>query len=77
MRAAGGACEIEAAWELWQFGSDWKLAPAAVTLACFGPAFDNHIGRKGGRAAPIPNTGAAEKNWFHHMTSWELRKYFQ
>jgi len=37
------ACEIDAAWDLWQFDGDWKLAPAAVTLACFGPAFDNDI----------------------------------
>lgn len=37
------ACELDAAWDLWQFDGDWKLAPAAVTLACFGPAFDNHI----------------------------------
>ncbi len=35
------ACEIEAAWELWQYDGEWKLAPAAVTLACFGPAFEN------------------------------------
>lgn len=37
-------CEIDAAWDLWQFDGDWKLAPAAVTLACFGPLFDNDIG---------------------------------
>lgn len=34
------ACEVDAAWDLWQFDDDWKLAPAAVTLGCFGPAFD-------------------------------------
>jgi hypothetical protein len=37
------ACEIDAAWDLWQFDGDWKLAPAAVTLACFAPAFENDI----------------------------------
>jgi hypothetical protein len=37
-------CEIAAAWDLWQFENDWKLAPAAVTLACFGPEFDNSTG---------------------------------
>jgi hypothetical protein len=38
------ACEIEAAWELWQYDGEWKLAPAAVTLGCFGPAFENDTG---------------------------------
>jgi hypothetical protein len=37
------ASEFDAAWDLWQFDSDWKLAPAGVTLACFGPAFENDI----------------------------------
>lgn len=37
-------CEVDAAWDLWQFEADWKLAPAAVTLACFGPVFENEIG---------------------------------
>lgn len=35
------ACEAAAAWDLWQFESDWKLAPASVILSCFGPAFEN------------------------------------
>lgn len=33
--------EIDAAWDLWQFDMEWKLAPASVTLSCFGPEFDN------------------------------------
>jgi hypothetical protein len=37
-------CEVEAAWDLWQFHGEWKLAPAAVTLTCFGPDFDNEVG---------------------------------
>jgi hypothetical protein len=37
-------CEIDGAWDLFQFDGDWKLAPSAVTLACFGPLFDNDIG---------------------------------
>lgn len=37
-------CEIEAAWDLWQFDGDWKLAPSPVTLSCFGPHFDNPQG---------------------------------
>lgn len=32
---------IESWWDLWRFDSDWKLHPAALTLACFGPDFDN------------------------------------
>jgi hypothetical protein len=35
------AVEIDAAWDLWQYDGDWKLRPAAVTLACFGPAFES------------------------------------
>ena len=38
------ALEIEAAWDLWQFDNDWKLAPSPVTLTCFGPHFDNPQG---------------------------------
>lgn len=38
------ACEIEAFWDLWQHDGEWKLQPAAVTLACFGPAFENEHG---------------------------------
>ena len=37
-------CEIDAAWDLWQMEGDWKLAPAPVTLSCFGPEFDNPQG---------------------------------
>jgi hypothetical protein len=50
-REAGGpdcAVEIDAAWDLWQYGEwqkgrekDWKLQPALVTLATFGPEFEN------------------------------------
>jgi hypothetical protein len=36
--------EIDAAWDLFQFDGDWKLAPAVVTLECFGPLFENEIG---------------------------------
>src|SRR6266704_19349 len=35
------ACFIDAYWDLWQFGEDAKLGPAAVTLACYRPGFDN------------------------------------
>jgi hypothetical protein len=38
------AYEIEGAWDLWQFEDDWKLKPAAVSLACYGPAFANELG---------------------------------
>ena len=36
--------EVDAAWDLFQYDGDWKLAPAAVTLACFGPEFENETG---------------------------------
>jgi hypothetical protein len=38
------ACELSAAWDLWQFEGDWKVAPAGVVLSCFGPAFDHDVG---------------------------------
>jgi hypothetical protein len=38
------ACEIETFWDLWQYDDGWKLLPASVTLACFGPAFENEHG---------------------------------
>jgi hypothetical protein len=39
--AADCVCELDAAWDLWNFDKDWKLAPAAVTISCFGPQFEN------------------------------------
>jgi len=33
--------EIDTAWDLWQYDGEWKLHPAAVTLACYGPRFDD------------------------------------
>jgi hypothetical protein len=38
------ACEVDAYWDLWQYDGDWKLAPASVMLACFGPSFENENG---------------------------------
>ncbi len=35
------AYQLESWWDLWQFEEEWKLAPAPVTLSCFGPEFDN------------------------------------
>lgn len=35
------AYSVESWWDLWQYEHDWKLAPARVLLACFGPDFDN------------------------------------
>src|SRR5581483_8740855 len=39
------AYELESWWDLWQFTSDWELAPVSVALACFGTEFDNGTGR--------------------------------
>jgi hypothetical protein len=36
--------EVEAAWDLWQYDGDWKLAPAQVVLLCFAPDFENEAG---------------------------------
>lgn len=46
---ADSSCEIEAAWDLWDYDSArgaeaWKLSPVPVTLACYGPEFENEIG---------------------------------
>ncbi len=39
--------EIETDWDLWQHHDDWKRRPSAVTLSCFGSAFerenDDHL----------------------------------
>jgi hypothetical protein len=35
------AYRLESWWDLWQLNGDWKLQPARVVLACFGPEFDN------------------------------------
>jgi hypothetical protein len=35
------ACEIDSFWDLWQYDGEWKLAPAPVTLACYGVDFEN------------------------------------
>ena len=35
---------LDAYWDLWQFEGGWKLKPSLVTLACFGPAFENEVG---------------------------------
>jgi hypothetical protein len=42
------AYSVESWWDLWQYDGDWKLAPARVELACFGPAFDNGTERSSG-----------------------------
>ncbi|HLH04660.1 MAG TPA: hypothetical protein VKX25_17975 [Bryobacteraceae bacterium] len=35
------AWQLESWWDLWQFEGEWKLAPARIAFACFGPLFDN------------------------------------
>ena len=47
---------LESWWDLWQFdpehrNEDWKLAPARVTLCCFGPEFNQ---------SPSGGTGVAD-----------------
>jgi hypothetical protein len=38
------ACDLESAWDIWQFDGEWKLSPAAVTISCFGPEFEHESG---------------------------------
>ena len=33
--------QLETFWDLWKRDSEWKLEPARVQLACFGPAFED------------------------------------
>ena len=33
--------QLESHWDLWQFETNWKVAPAPVTLGCVGPQFEN------------------------------------
>jgi hypothetical protein len=35
---------LEAAWDLWQYEGDWKVAPATIALVCLGPEFENETG---------------------------------
>ena len=35
------ACEVDTFWDLWQYDGEWKLRPAPVTLACYGPDFED------------------------------------
>jgi len=35
------AYSVDSWWDVWQFDTDWKLAPARVQLSCFGPEFDS------------------------------------
>jgi hypothetical protein len=47
------ACyRLETWWDLWQFDTEWKLAPARVALCCFGPEFNQSP--SGFPAAPEP-----------------------
>lgn len=35
---------VDGWWELWKYSDSWKLGPSPVSLACFGPLFDNEEG---------------------------------
>src|SRR5580698_2061262 len=47
---ADASYRLETWWDLWQFDAEWKLAPARVSLCCFGPEF-NQI--PSGHAGPL------------------------
>ena len=38
------ASEVEGFWDLWRFEETWKLKPAPVLLACYGPEFEDADG---------------------------------
>jgi len=40
------AYRIDTFWDLWQFQNDWEISAARVSLACFGPEFDNGTERE-------------------------------
>jgi hypothetical protein len=43
------AYSVESWWDLWQYeAAEWKLAPARVLIACFGPDFQNGTEREVG-----------------------------
>lgn len=38
------AFQVDCCWDLMQFDRDWKLAPAKVSLWCYGPGYENETG---------------------------------
>ena len=47
---ADSCFRLETWWDLWQFDSEWKIAPARASLCCYGPDFNPH---PGGPADPL------------------------
>jgi len=41
---ADSCYRLEASWDLWQFETDWHIAPTRAALCCFGPEFDSEGG---------------------------------
>jgi len=35
-------CELETAWDLWQYAGDWNLQPVQVRILCLGPGFEGN-----------------------------------
>lgn len=40
------AYQVETRWDLWSFDRQWRLAPAPVTVTCFGPLFPSEFGEQ-------------------------------
>lgn len=38
------AYQLDSWWDVWQYEEDWRVAPARVSLYCFGPEFDSEFG---------------------------------
>ena len=41
---ADSCYRLETWWDLWQFDSQWELAPSRAALCCYGPQFDRENG---------------------------------
>jgi hypothetical protein len=42
-RHADCCYQFDTSWDLWQNEREWALQPSRVTLACFGPQFENEL----------------------------------
>jgi hypothetical protein len=52
---ADASYRLETWWDLWQFETDWKLAPSRVALCCFGPDFNQSPSALADARGPQPS----------------------
>jgi hypothetical protein len=72
------AYHLDTWWGLWTFDKEWRLAPARVTLSCFGPEFEsNTFETPDAQSSPehlriefgleswfLPNTAIPNSSWY-------------